>query len=82
MKLTKKEKQLYMNHGKQWDIYIHHVITISESDSVNILKTHDKIITNYDLTILKRETKRIKLLFGYYLYFNTVYGGINNERVE
>ena len=76
-KLTKKEKQLYMQYGKKWDIEIHHYITISGSDSENILKVHGKVIEDHGLVILKRITRRFTLPFGWYLYINKVYGGIN-----
>lgn len=80
-KLTKKEKVLYMVHGKRWDIFVYHNINISRygsgssADTDNILKVHTKMI-DLDLTIFKRITKRIKI-FNTYIYFNTIYGGIN-----
>ena len=69
----RKETKLYLQHGYKWDIYIKYYITISESDTENILKVNDKVIDN-DLTVLKRETKIIKI-FNKYIYFNKVYGG-------
>lgn len=79
-KLTKKEKVLYMQHGKKWDIVIKHYITISSHDTENIFKVHDKILDS-GLIILKRVTKRIKI-FNSYIYFNTVYGGVDDERIK
>ena len=73
-KLTKKEKVLYMYHGKKCDIVIKHYITISSHDTENILKIHDKMLDHCDI-IIERKTYRIRL-FNNYIYFNTIYGGI------
>ena len=81
-KLTKKEKQLYLQHGKSWDVEIHYYITISRQDSENILKVHGKVIEDHGLVILKRITKRLTLPYGWYLYINKIYGGIDDERVK
>ena len=79
-KLTKKEIKLYQMYGKKWDIVIKHYITISTHDGQNILKVHGKMI-DQGLVVLKRVTKIIKI-FNRYIYFNTVYGGVDNERVK
>lgn len=79
-KLTKKETKLYMQHGKIWDIVIKHYITISTHDGQNIIKVHGKSIDS-GLVVLKRVTKRIKI-FNRYIYFNTVYGGVDDERIK
>ena len=79
-KLTKKEIKLYMMYGKKWDIVIKHYITVSSHDTENILKVHSKSIDS-GLVVLKRVTKRIKV-FNRYIYFNTVYGGVDDERIK
>lgn len=76
----RKETKLYLQHGYKWDIYIKYYITISESDTENILKIHGKSVDS-GLVVLKRITKRIKI-FNRYIYFNTVYGGVDDERAK
>ena len=71
--MYKKEKKLYINHGKKWDVYIKYLITYSSHDGMNIIKCCEKSI-KYNCVILKRESRRIKL-FGWYLYFNKLYLG-------
>lgn len=76
MKLTKKEKQLYFNHGKKWDVIVKHYITLCNHDTDNLLKVHGKVV-DAGLVILKRETKRLRLPFNWYIYFNRVFGGVD-----
>ena len=79
-KLTKKEIKLYIKYGKKWDIVIKHYITVSSHDTENILKVHSKSIDS-GLVLFKRVTKRIKV-FNRYIYFNTVDGGVDDERIK
>ena len=79
-KLTKKEIKLYSMYGKKWDIIVKHYITFSTHDGQNILKVHGKSIDS-GLVVLKRETWKIKI-FNRYLYFNTIYGGIDEQRAK
>lgn len=75
--MTKKEKALYEAHGIKWDIVKKRYITICDRDVENIIKVHEKLVIEWDYVILKRITKKYKLLFGYYLYINDIYGGIS-----
>lgn len=73
--MSKKEKKLYMHYGKKWDVYVYHKINICEQDSENIIKCHEKLC-HHNCVALKRETRRFKL-FNTYIYFNTLYGGLD-----
>ena len=73
-KMTKKEKILYSNYGRRWDIIVRYKITLSRDDTVNILKCHEKMI-NLGCVMIKRYTRKIRL-FNYYIYLNKLFGGI------
>ena len=73
--MTKKEKVLYWNHGRKWDVIVKYIVTLSRDDTINILKCHEKMI-DLNCAILKRVTKRIHL-FKTNIYFNKLYGGID-----
>ena len=73
--MSKKEKVLYMNYGKKWDVVVKHKIFLCESDRENLYKCMDYLF-DHDFVLLKRVTKRFRL-FTFYIYFNTLYGGID-----
>lgn len=73
-KLTKKEEKLYYNHSKQCAIIIRHYITLSYTDSENLLKVNERMLEHCNI-IIQRKTWRFKLITKY-LYFNTMYGGV------
>ena len=74
--MSKKEKKLYMHYGKKWDVYVYYKINICKHDTENIIKCHEKLC-HHNCVVLKRETRKIKI-FNTYLYFNTLYGGLDN----
>ena len=74
-KMTKKEIKLNLMYGKKWDVIIKYKITISDHDTENILKCNEKMI-DLNATLLKRETWKFRL-FGRYIYFNKLYGGLD-----
>lgn len=73
--MSKKEKVLYMCYGKKWDVIVKHKIFICDDDHENLYRCMDYLYDN-DLIGLKRITKRFRI-FGKYIYFNTIYGGID-----
>ena len=73
--MSKKEKVLYMNYGKKWDVIVKHKIFICYDDRENLYRCMDYLYDN-ELICLKRISKRFKLI-GCYLYINTLYGGID-----
>ena len=75
--MSKKEKVLYMTSGKKYDVIVTHKINITYSDSANIIKCNEKLC-DMNCICLKRVTKRFSL-FGKYIYFNTLFGGIIND---
>ena len=74
--MSKKEKKLYMQHGKKWDVYVFYKITISEHDTENIIKCHEKLC-HYNCVALKRITRKFRF-FGTNIYLNMLYGGLND----
>ena len=72
--MTKKEKYLYLNHGRRYDLIIHYYITHSYNDTENVLKCNEKMLEEVDVIIL-RKVKRFKFIKGY-IYFNKYVGGL------
>lgn len=74
--MTKKEKKLYFQHGRKWDVRVFYKITICNRDVENIFKCSDFLV-DHNCLALKRVTRRIKV-FNKYIYINTLYGGIDD----
>ena len=74
--MTKKEKKLYYNFGKKWDVEVKHVITLSDDDTENLFKYTDILFekVEYEFVILKRITRKLRI-FRRTIYFNTLYIG-------
>lgn len=72
--MTKKEKALYLVHGKRYEVVIKYYITFSSNDTENVIKCNEKIL-NHCNVIMQRNTKKFKL-FKRNIYFNKYVGGI------
>lgn len=75
--MSKKEKVLYMNYGRKWDVIIKYHITYSSHDGMNIIKCCE-VACDKKCFILKRITRKFKL-FKWNLYFNKLYLGVDQN---
>lgn len=73
--MSKKEKVLYMNHGRKWDVIVKYLITYSSQDGMNIIKCSE-IACYKKSVILKRITRKYKFL-KCNIYFNKLYLGLD-----
>ena len=71
--MSKKEKYLYLVHGKRYDLIIKYYVTFSKTDTQNVLKCNEKMLEESDV-IMSRTTKRFKFIRGF-IYLNKYVGG-------